>query len=284
MSSFAVELIVVLVIVFIMLAVLAAASVVVIQEYERGVVLTLGRFSGIRNPGLRFVIPVLQKMERVDTREKVVDIQPQDIITKDNVLVKVNGVVYYRVHDPRLAILDTEDFNQSTKEMAQATLRGSVGTHDLDELSDPERLSVEIQRNLEVKTEPWGIKVSNVEIKEVDVDKQMVRHISRQAEAERVRRAKIIEAEGEVTAAEAFLDAARMFAESPEAMQLRYLATLSTIANERSSTIIFPFPTDIAQMIGSKIKDGVAPDGNAEGGSSNGNGNGSGNGSKKTLS
>ncbi len=138
--------------------------------------------------------------------------------------------------------------------MAQSTLRASVGTHELDELSDPERLSVEIQRVLEVKTESWGIKVSNVEIKEVDVDKQMIRHISRQAEAERVRRAKVIEAEGEKQAAEAFLDAARILSESPEAMQLRYLSTLTTIANERSSTIVFPFPTDLVQMFGVKAK------------------------------
>ena len=254
MSDYSIGLLIVLIIVCILVAVVAAASVVIIQEFERGVVLTLGRFTGIRSPGLRFVIPVLQKMEKVDTREKVVDIQPQDIITKDNVLVKVNGVVYYRVHDPRLAILENEDFNASTKEMAQATLRASVGGHDLDELSDPESLSVEIQRALEVKTEDWGIKVSNVEIKEVDVDKQMIRHISRQAEAERVRRAKIIEAEGEKQAAAAFLDAAKMFAESPEAMQLRYLATLGNIANERTSTIVFPFPTDLAQMFGSKMK------------------------------
>ncbi len=252
--TFGVQLLIVLVFVGILLAVLAAASVVIIQEYERGVVLTLGRFSGIRRPGLRFILPVVQQMQKVDTREKVVDILPQDIITKDNVLVKVNGVVYYRVHDPRLAILDTEDYNASTREMAQSTLRGSVGTHELDELSDPERLSVEIQRVLEVKTEGWGIKVSNVEIKEVEVDKQMIRHISRQAEAERVRRAKVIEAEGEKQAAEAFLEAARTLAEAPEAMQLRYLSTLSTIANERSSTIIFPFPTDLVQMFGARIK------------------------------
>lgn len=252
--SFGVELLIVLVIVAILLAALAAASVVIVQEYERGVVLTLGRFSGIRGPGLRFVVPVLQKMQLVDTREKVVDIQPQDIITKDNVLVKVNGVVYYRVQDPARAILENEDYNASTREMAQATLRGSVGTHELDELSDPERLSVEIQRSLEVKTESWGIKVSNVEIKEVEVDKQMIRHISRQAEAERVRRAKVIEAEGEKQAAEAFLDAAEILSTRPEAMQLRYLATLGSIANERSSTIVFPFPTDLVQMFGSKIK------------------------------
>ncbi len=252
--SFGVQLLIVLVFVGILLAALAAASVVIIQEYERGVVLTLGRFSGIRRPGLRFILPIIQQMQRVDTREKVVDILPQDIITKDNVLVKVNGIVYYRVHDPRLAILDTADYDASTREMAQATLRASVGTHELDELSDPERLSVEIQRVLEVKTESWGIKVSNVEIKEVDVDKQMIRHISRQAEAERVRRAKVIEAEGEKQAAEAFLDAARTLSEAPEAMQLRYLATLGTIANERSSTIIFPFPTDLAQMFGAKMR------------------------------
>lgn len=254
MTDYSVGLLIVLVIVAILLAVLAAASVVIIQEYERGVVLTLGRFSGVRRPGLRFVVPVLQKMEKVDTREKVVDILPQEIITKDNVLVKVNGVVYYRVHDPRRAILDTENYNDSTREMAQATLRSSVGTHELDELSDPERLNHEIQRALEVKTEPWGIKVSNVEIKEVDVDRQMIRHISRQAEAERVRRAKVIEAEGELQAAEALLEAAQMLAQSPEAMQLRYLATLGSIANERSSTIVFPFPTDLAQMFGTKIK------------------------------
>lgn len=252
--SIGAELVIVLVIVAILLAVLAAASVAIIQEYERGVVLTLGRFSGVRNPGLRFVLPIIQKMELVDTREKVVDVLPQDIITKDNVLVKVNGVVYYRVHDPRLAILDTENYNASTREMAQAALRASVGTHDLDELSDPERLSVEIQRALEVKTEGWGIKVSNVEIKEVEVDKQMIRHISRQAEAERVRRAKLIEADGEQQAAKAFLDAAEILATRPEAMQLRYLATLSTIANERSSTIVFPFPTDLVQMFGTRIR------------------------------
>ncbi|MDH3659028.1 MAG: SPFH domain-containing protein [Alphaproteobacteria bacterium] len=266
MSDYGVGLLIVLVIAAILLAVLAAASVTVVQEYQRGVVLTLGRFSGIRSPGLRFVIPVLQRMHLVDIREKVVDIQPQEIITKDNVLVRVNGVVYYRVHDPRLAILDIEDFNASTREMAQASLRASVGSHELDELSDPERLNVEIQRALEVKTESWGIKVSNVEVKEVEVDKQMIRHISRQAEAERMRRAKVIEAEGELQAAEALLQAAQMLAQSPEAMQLRYLATLGSIANERSSTIVFPFPTDLAQMLGTKAK-----------------GNGSGNGSGGSL-
>ncbi len=267
MSDYSIGLLIVLVIVAILLAVLAAASVRIVQEYERGVVLTLGRFSGIRSPGLRFVIPVVQQMELVDNREKVVDILPQEIITKDNVLVKVNGVVYYRVHDARLAILDTADFDASTREMAQSTLRSSVGTHDLDELSDPERLNVEIQRALEVKTEPWGIKVSNVEIKEVELAKEMVRAISRQAEAERVRRARVIEAEGERQSAEALLAAAETLSASPEAMQLRYLTTLGNIANERSSTIVFPFPTDLAQMIGTKVK-----------------GNGSGNGSGGTVS
>ena len=267
MSDYSIGLLIVLVVVAILLAVLAAASVRIVQEYERGVVLTLGRYSGIRNPGLRFVIPVLQQMELVDNREKVVDILPQEIITKDNVLVKVNGVVYYRVHDARLAILDTADFDASTREMAQSTLRSSVGTHDLDELSDPERLNVEIQRALEVKTEPWGIKVSNVEIKEVELAKEMVRAISRQAEAERIRRARVIEAEGERQSAEALLAAAETLAASPEAMQLRYLTTLGNIANERSSTIVFPFPTDLAQMIGTKVK-----------------GNGSGNGSSGTVS
>ena len=267
MSDYSIGLLIVLVVVAILLAVLAAASVRIVQEYERGVVLTLGRFSGIRNPGLRFVIPVVQQMELVDNREKVVDILPQEIITKDNVLVKVNGVVYYRVYDARLAILDTADFDASTREMAQSTLRASVGTHELDELSDPERLNVEIQRALEVKTEPWGIKVSNVEIKEVELAKEMVRAISRQAEAERIRRARVIEAMGERESAEALVAAAETLAVSPEAMQLRYLTTLGNIANERSSTIVFPFPTDLAQMIGTKVK-----------------GNGSGNGSSGTVS
>jgi len=255
MSDYGIGLVIVLVIAVILLAILAAASVTIVQEYQRGVVLTLGRFSGIRNPGLRFVIPVVQQMELIDTRDKVVNIPPQEIITKDNVLVKVNGIVYYRVHDPRLAILEAADYDASTTQMAQAQLRASTGTHDLDELADPESLSVEIQRALEVKTEPWGIKVTNVEIKEVDVDKQMIRHISRQAEAERVRRAKVIEAEGELQAAEALLAAAEKLSENPQAMQLRYLATLGSIANERSSTIVFPFPTDLAQMFGVRPRD-----------------------------
>ena len=271
--SFAVEVIIVLTVVLILLAALAAASVVIIPEYERGVVLTLGRYSGTRRPGLRFVIPVLQQMAKVDIRQKVVDTQPQDIITRDNVLVKVNGVVNYYVDNPSAAILRTADYDAATREMALAVLRQSIGGHDLDELSDPERISIEVQRAIELKTEAWGIKVLDVEFKEIEVDKQMVRHISRQAEAERVRRAKIIEAEGEVQSARAFLEAAKMFAESPEAMQLRYLATLGTIANERSSTIVFPFPTDLAQMIGSKVKsDGDGSGGNGSGGNNGSNG------------
>lgn len=249
--SFGLQFLIVVVFLGVVGTALMMASVLVIREYERGVVLTFGRYAGTRQPGVRFILPVIQQIERVDIREKVVDVQPQDIITKDNILVKVNGVVYYRICNPRLAILDVEDYSASTREMAQSILRNSAGGHDLDELSDPQRLGDEIKKVLEIKTEPWGIKVSNVEIKEIEVDQNMARAISRQAEAERHRRAMVIEANGEEQAAQSLSNAARIISESPGAMQLRYLTALGNLANERTSTIVFPFPTDIGQMLGS---------------------------------
>src|SRR5690606_1072749 len=201
--------------------------------------------------GRILVVPIIQRAVRVDLRIRVVDVPTQDVISRDNVLVKVNAVVYYRVMDARNAIIQVEDFNMATSQLAQTTLRSVLGQHELDEmLAERERLNADLQRILDEQTETWGIKVSNVELKHIDLDESMIRVIARQAEAERVRRAKIIEAEGEQQAAQKFLEAATILAERPEAMQLRYLGTLMTIANERSQTIVFPFPTDIGQMLG----------------------------------
>ena len=237
------------------------AAIRVIREYERAVVFQLGRFWKVKGPGLILVIPVIQQAVKVDLRIRVHDIPSQDIISRDNVLVKVNAVVYYRVMDARNAIIQVEDFSQATSQLAQTTLRSVLGQHELDEmLAEREKLNADLQRILDEQTESWGIKVSNVELKHVDIDESMIRVIARQAEAERIRRAKIIESEGEFQAAQKFLDAATILAERPEAMQLRYLSTLMTIANERSSTIVFPFPTDLVQMLGSRAR----PDGGAD--------------------
>ena len=231
------------------------AAIRVIREYERAVVFQLGRFWKVKGPGLILVIPVIQQAVKVDLRIRVHDIPSQDIISRDNVLVKVNAVVYYRVIDARNAIIQVEDFNNATSQLAQTTLRSVLGQHELDQmLAERDKLNADLQRILDEQTESWGIKVSNVELKHVDIDESMIRVIARQAEAERIRRAKIIESEGEFQAAQRFLDAATILAERPEAMQLRYLSTLMTIANERSSTIVFPFPTDLVQMLGSRAR------------------------------
>ncbi len=229
------------------------AAIRVIREYERAVVFQLGRFWKVKGPGLILVIPVIQQAVKVDLRIRVHDIPSQDIISRDNVLVKVNAVVYYRVIDARNAIIQVEDFNNATSQLAQTTLRSVLGQHELDQmLAERDKLNADLQRILDEQTESWGIKVSNVELKHVDIDESMIRVIARQAEAERIRRAKIIESEGEFQAAQKFLDAATILSERPEAMQLRYLSTLMTIANERSSTIVFPFPTDLGQMLSSR--------------------------------
>ena len=243
-----------------MLVVFLFAAIRILREYERAVVFQLGRFWKVKGPGLILVIPIIQQAVKVDLRIRVHDVPSQDIISRDNVLVKVNAVVYYRVMDARNAIIQVEDFNNATSQLAQTTLRSVLGQHELDQmLAERDKLNADLQRILDEQTESWGIKVSNVELKHVDIDESMIRVIARQAEAERIRRAKIIESEGEFQAAQKFLDAATILAQRPEAMQLRYLSTLMTIANERSSTIVFPFPTDLSQLLGAR--------GRADGGS-----------------
>jgi regulator of protease activity HflC (stomatin/prohibitin superfamily) len=235
-----------------LIVLLLFSAIRVMREYERAVVFQLGRFWKVKGPGLILVIPVIQQAVRVDLRIRVQDVPHQDIISRDNVLVKVNAVVYYRVMDARNAIIQVEDFTMATSQLAQTTLRSVLGQHELDQmLAEREKLNVDLQRILDEQTESWGIKVSNVELKHVDIDESMIRVIARQAEAERIRRAKIIEAEGEQQAAQKILEAATILATRPEAMQLRYLGALMTIANERSSTIVFPFPTDLGQILGS---------------------------------
>ena len=233
----------------VVLLVILYASVQVLREYERAVVFLLGRYWKVKGPGLILIIPVLQEAVTVDLRTRVVDVPTQDVISRDNVVVKVNAVVYYRVLHPTKAIVEVENFEHAASQLAQTTLRSVLGQHDLDEmLAEREQLSGVLQQNLDEQTDEWGIKVSNVELKDIDLDETMIRVIARQAEAERERRAKVIEAEGEQQAAQKFLEAAAVLGTRHEAMQLRYLATLNTIANDRSSTIVFPFPTDLSQM------------------------------------
>lgn len=231
-----------------------ASSIRILREYQRGVVFTLGRFSGVKGPGLILIIPVVQQMERIDLRTRVFDVPPQDVISRDNVSVKVNAVLYYRVIDPERAIIQVEDFNQATSELAQTTLRSIVGQHELDQmLAEREQLNSDVQLILDKQTEAWGIKVSNVELKHIDLDEQMVRAIAKQAEAERLRRAKIIDAEGESQAAEKLVEAGKKLSQHPESMQLRYLGTLANIAGEKSSTIVFPLPVDLLNLVGKRL-------------------------------
>jgi regulator of protease activity HflC (stomatin/prohibitin superfamily) len=230
--------------------VFVSSAVRILFEYQRGVIFTLGRFWKVKGPGLIIVIPFVQKMVRVDLRTVVFDVPTQDVISRDNVSVKVNAVVYYRVIDPQRAIIQVEDFRAATSQLAQTTLRSILGQHELDALlAERDRLNASLQSVLDERTDAWGIKVSNVEIKQVDLDESMVRAIAKQAEAERIRRAKIINAEGEQQAAERLREAGEILARSPQGMQLRYLAALHDIAGERSSTIVFPLPMDILQAI-----------------------------------
>jgi regulator of protease activity HflC (stomatin/prohibitin superfamily) len=225
---------------------LLATAVKIMREYERAVVFTLGRFSGVRGPGLIFLIPIVQQFVRVDLRTIVLDVPTQDVISRDNVSVKVNAVIYFRVVDADKAVIQVEDFLTATSQLAQTTLRSVLGKHELDEmLAERDKLNSDIQAILDSQTDAWGIKVANVEIKHVDIDESMVRAIARQAEAERNRRARIINAEGEQQAAEKLVEAASILATRPEAMQLRYLNTIHDIAGERSSTIVFPVPIDL---------------------------------------
>lgn len=232
--------------VVIVVVVLLATSLRILREYERGVVFQLGRFWAVKGPGLIVLIPVVQQMVRVDLRTVVHDVPPQDVITRDNVSVKVNAVVYFRVVDAQKAIIQVVNFLEATSQLSQTTLRAVLGKHELDTLlAEREKLNLDIQKTLDTQTDAWGIKVSTVEIKHVDLNDSMVRAIARQAEAERERRAKVIHAEGELQASEKLLAAARMLAQQPEAMQLRYLQTLSNIAGDKSSTIVFPVPMDL---------------------------------------
>ncbi len=232
--------------VLIVLLVLVISSFRIMREYERAVVFMLGRFWKVKGPGLILIIPIVQQMVRVDLRIIVLDVPSQDVISRDNVSVKVNAVVYFRVVDPERAIIQVENFLNATSQLAQTTLRSVLGKHALDEmLAERERLNADIQKTLDSQTDAWGIKVSNVEIKQVDLNETMIRAIARQAEAERERRAKVIHAEGELQASEKLLQAAQVLARQPEAMQLRYMQTLANIAGDKSSTIVFPLPVDI---------------------------------------
>ena len=222
----------------------------ILREYERGVVFLLGRFWKTKGPGLVIIIPILMQMVRVDLRTRVLDVPQQDVISRDNVSVKVNAVVYFRAVDAERAIIQVEDFMAATSQLAQTTLRSVLGQHELDEmLASREQLNADIQRILDAQTDAWGIKVSNVELKHVDLDDRMIRAIAKQAEAERLRRAKVIDAEGEYQAAEKFLEAAEILSKRNQAMQLRYLTSLQTIASDRSNTIVFPMPMDLVDRL-----------------------------------
>ncbi|MBF6986810.1 MULTISPECIES: slipin family protein [Cupriavidus] len=237
-----------------LVALLIITSFRVLREYERGVVFMLGRFWKVKGPGLVLIIPAVQQMVRVDLRTVVMDVPPQDVISHDNVSVKVNAVVYFRVVDPELAIIQVANFLEATSQLAQTTLRAVLGKHELDEmLAEREKLNLDIQKVLDAQTDAWGIKVSNVEIKHVDLNESMVRAIARQAEAERERRAKVIHAEGELQASEKLLEAAQMLARQPQAMQLRYMQTLTQIAGDKSSTIVFPLPMDLLTTLRSAM-------------------------------
>ena len=232
---------------FLLLAIILVVwALRVLREYERGVVFLLGRFQRVMGPGLIIMIPGIQQMVRVDLRIVVFDVPPQDVITRDNVSVKVNAVVYFRVVDPQLAIIQVANFLEATSQLAQTTLRAVLGKHELGEmLAECDKLNADIQTILDQQTDAWGIKVANVEIKHVDLNESMVRAIAQQAEAERARRAKVIHAEGELQASEKLLQAAQMLAQKSEAMQLRYLQTLTQIAGDKNSTIVFPVPMDV---------------------------------------
>ena len=235
-------------IVSVLVLLLLVSAIRILREYERAVVFTLGRYTGTKGPGLVLLVPFVQQMVRVDLRVIVDEVPSQDVISRDNVSVKVSAVIYYRVIDAERAVIQVETYREATSQLAQTTLRSVLGKHDLDEmLAERDRLNADIQDVLDRQTDAWGIKVSNVEIKRIDLDDSMIRAIARQAEAERSRRAKIINADGEQQAAQKLLEAAQILAPVPQAMQLRYLSTLFEIAGERTSTIVFPFPIDLMQ-------------------------------------
>ena len=237
----------------IIIVLLLVSMIKILREYERGVIFMLGRFWGVKGPGLIIVIPGLQQMLRVDLRTMVLDVPTQDVISRDNVSVKVNAVIYFRVVDPERAIIQVENYYEATSQLAQTTLRSVLGQHELDDmLAEREKLSTNIQTILDNQTDGWGIKVTHVEMKQVDLNDSMVRAIAKQAEAERERRAKVIHAEGELQAAAKLLESAETLAKQPEAIQLRYLQTLTEIASDKSNTIVFPLPME---GIGAMLRD-----------------------------
>jgi len=241
--------------VLLLLIFLAASSLRVLREYERAVVFQLGRFWRVKGPGLVILIPAIQQMVRIDLRIVVMDVPSQDVISRDNVTLKVNAVLYFRVVDPERAVIQVENFYAATGQLAQTTLRAVLGKHTLDEmLSERERLNLDLQKILDSRTDAWGIKVTSVEIKHVDLNESMIRAIARQAEAERERRAKVIHAEGELQASEKLAQAAEILAKQPHAIQLRYLETLTVIAADKNSTIVFPLPMDIVAPLLDALK------------------------------
>lgn len=236
-----------------------SAAIKVLREYERAVIFTLGRYTGVRGPGLILLIPYIQQMVRVDLRVVVLDVPSQDVISRDNVSVKVSAVIYARVIEADKATIQVENYLQATSELAQTTLRSVLGKHELDDmLAERDKLNRDIQEILDQQTYAWGVKVANVEIKHVDIDESMVRAIARQAEAERNRRARIIEAEGEQQAAAKLVEAAEQLATRPEAMTLRYFSALYSIANERSNTIVFPIPGDAMRLLSDAVEPSTA--------------------------
>ncbi|MGE5145625.1 MAG: slipin family protein [Candidatus Eiseniibacteriota bacterium] len=242
-----------LIIAFFIIAVISA-GIRVMREYERGVMFTLGRFTGVRGPGLIIMLPYIQQMVRVDLRVIVLDVPSQDVISRDNVSVKVNAVLYFRVMDADKAVIQVENFMAATSQLAQTTLRSVLGKHTLDEmLAERDKLNRDVQDILDAQTEGWGIKVTNVEIKQVDISESMIRAIAKQAEAERLRRAKIINSEGEQQAAQKLVEAAEILANAPGAMQLRYLTALHDIASDRTNTIVLPLPTNLIEALAAGV-------------------------------
>ena len=243
--------------VIVLVFVFIVSAIKILREYERGVIFTLGRFWKVKGPGIIIVVPFVQQMVKVDLRVIVMDVPSQDVISRDNVSVKVNAVVYFRVLDPEKAIIQVEDYLMATSQLAQTTLRSVLGQHELDEmLAERDKLNDDIRQILDTQTDAWGIKVANVEIKHVDLDESMIRAIAQQAEAERARRAKVIHAEGEMQAAEKLTEAARILSAQPQAIQLRYMETLTAVAGDKSSTIVFPLPMDLVEPL-LKLKEKV---------------------------
>jgi regulator of protease activity HflC (stomatin/prohibitin superfamily) len=238
------------------IALVLLSAIKILKEYERGVIFQLGRFYKVKGPGLIIVIPVIQQMVKTDLRIVVMDVPSQDVISQDNVSVKVNAVVYFRIVDPERAIIQVENVFEATSQLAQTTLRSVLGKHELDEmLSERDKLNTDIQKILDEHTDNWGIKVTNVEIKHIDLNENMIRAIAQQAEAERARRSKVIHAEGEMQASARLVEAAEQLSRQPQAMQLRYLQTLSQIANEKTNTIVFPLPLDLIRPLMERIVD-----------------------------